>query len=111
MKVKDLIKILEVCNPESVVLCRWKGDTSSDINYREACSYLVMFDETPVGTGTDALQSFSIEGAIVEDAAFSQDLEGFTCVLKIDQDYFVNSHVFNNEPNVEKVRREFKKIK
>lgn len=109
MKVKELIKLLEVCHPESQVLCSWMGDSERDADYRAACSYLVLYDNTPVGTGADALQSFSITGATVQDSSVSQDLEGMECVLSIEQDYFLNRYVNENIENVRKARREFNK--
>ena len=92
MKVKELITILQACNPESDVYCRWLGDKQRDIEFRQACSWLVENEETPVGTGTDALQSFSILGAELGDAIV-QGLDGLECTLSIDQDYFVDTHV------------------
>ena len=101
MKVKDLIGILQVCNPESEVQCRWLGDCVRDIKYRQACSWLVINKETQVGTGTDALQSFSIIGADIEDAK-EQGMEGLECTLSLDQDYYVDSHVMETVIKINK---------
>jgi len=101
MKVKELINILQACNPESEVCCRWLGDKQRDIEFRQACSWLLLNEQTPVGTGTDALQSFSILGADLDDAIV-QGMSGLECTLSIDQVYFVDAHVVDTIKELKK---------
>lgn len=93
MKVKDLIAILQTCNPDSEVLTKWEDDTKRGEEYRKACCWLVVNEEMPYGKGEDALQSFSIVGAEVTSAEETQCLDGYECTLLLDQDYYLDSYV------------------
>lgn len=94
MKAKDLIRILQVCNPEAEITIKWKGDSQSDIDYRKACCWLVLNDDTPVGKGLDALKSFSVVGAVFNESENSQSLYNLECALVIDQEYYVESYIY-----------------
>ena len=91
MKVKDLIGVLQACNPESEVLCKWRGDSESDIDYRYACSWLVADSvNSPIGRtkGCDALDIFSTNGANLEAKE-----DGLVCLLSIDQVFFKKAFI------------------
>lgn len=92
MKVKELIGVLQACNPESEVLCDWRGESEFDKDYRKACCWLSLNDEMPKGVKRDTIKSFSINGASLEDAD-AQGMDGLACTLSIDQDLYCNGFV------------------
>lgn len=90
MKAKELISILQACDPESEIVCKWRGNSESDEDYRIACSWLVLKEKTPLGIGCDALDTFEIIGAKVRS---KNEKEGLVCSITIDQNYYNKAYV------------------
>jgi hypothetical protein len=86
MKAKELISILQACDPESEIVCKWRGNTERDMDYRMACSWLVLNEELPYGKGSDALDTFEIIGAKIRSTDNKE--KDLLCTLTIDQGYY-----------------------
>ena len=111
MKVKDLMNILQSCDPEGEIRCSWKGDSKSDEDYRAAACWCVVFEQTPNGIGEDALQSFSIIGASVTDEGDVQGVDGMICTLHLDEDYYVDSYIVSRIQEMKQTRKDAERNK
>lgn len=104
MKVKELIKILEACDPEAGVQCCWQSNGEVGHDYRKACCRLLLkelYTKEQKENKTAPLESFSVIGAQIEDG-YTQSLEGLLPVLVLDQDYYTDRQVYEEIENMHK---------